>query len=48
MGLYVTVSTLSSVDDMMINDCGAVDGMKTGRENQSTLRKPTPVPLRPP
>jgi hypothetical protein len=32
-----------------INDvCGAVGGMRIGRGNRSTLRKPTPAPLRPP
>jgi hypothetical protein len=29
-------------------DCGAIDGMKTGRGNRSTRRKPTPAPLCPP
>jgi hypothetical protein len=27
------------------NECGAVGGMRTGRGNRSTRRKPTPVPL---
>jgi hypothetical protein len=33
----------------MINDgdCGAVGGMKIGRGNRSTRRKPSPVPLCP-
>ncbi|PNF36985.1 hypothetical protein B7P43_G08049 [Cryptotermes secundus] len=26
-------------------DCGAIGGMKIGRENQSTQRKPAPAPL---
>jgi hypothetical protein len=30
------------------NDCGAVGGMKIGRGNRSTRRKPTPAPLYPP
>jgi hypothetical protein len=30
------------------NECGAVDGMRIGKGNRSTRRKPTPVPLRPP
>jgi hypothetical protein len=34
----------------MINygDCGAIGGMKIGRRNRSTRRKPVPVPLCPP
>jgi hypothetical protein len=33
----------------MIDDaCGAVGGMRIGRGNRSTRRKPTPVPLCPP
>jgi hypothetical protein len=33
------------IDD---GDCGAIGGMKIGRGNRSTRRKPAPVPLRPP
>jgi hypothetical protein len=33
------------IDD---GDCGAIDRMKIGRGNQSTRRKPAPVPLCPP
>jgi hypothetical protein len=33
------------IDD---DECGAVDGMRIGRGNQSTRREPTPVPLCPP
>jgi hypothetical protein len=29
-------------------DCGAIGGMKIGRGNQSTRRKPSPAPLCPP
>jgi hypothetical protein len=29
-------------------DCGAIGGMKIGRENRSTRRKPAPAPLCPP
>jgi hypothetical protein len=29
-------------------DCGAINGMKIGRENRSTRRKPVPAPLFPP
>jgi hypothetical protein len=35
-------------DDDDDDECGAVGRMKIGRENRSTLRKPAPVPLRPP
>jgi hypothetical protein len=33
------------IDD---GDCGAVGGMKIGRGNRSTRRKPAPAPLCPP
>jgi hypothetical protein len=33
---------------MIDNDYGAVGGMRIGRGNRSTRRKPAPVPLRPP
>jgi hypothetical protein len=29
-------------------DCGAIGGIKIGRGNRSTRRKPAPVPLFPP
>jgi hypothetical protein len=29
-------------------DCGAIGGMKIGRGNRSTRRKPAPAPLSPP
>jgi hypothetical protein len=29
-------------------DCGAISGMKIGKGNRSTLRKPAPGPLCPP
>jgi hypothetical protein len=29
-------------------DCGAIGGMKVGRGNRSTRRKPAPAPLCPP
>jgi hypothetical protein len=32
----------------MINECGAVGGMKIERENQSAQRKPALIPLCPP
>jgi hypothetical protein len=33
---------------MIYDECGVVGGMRTGRGNRSTRRKPAPVPLRPP
>jgi hypothetical protein len=30
------------------DDCGATDGMKIGRGNRNTRRKPAPAPLYPP
>jgi hypothetical protein len=30
------------------DDCGAIGGMRNGRRNRSTGRKPAPVPLCPP
>jgi hypothetical protein len=33
---------------MIDDECGAVGGMRIGRGNQSTRRKPALVPLRPP
>jgi hypothetical protein len=36
---------LQLIDDC---DCGAIGGMKIGRGNRSTWRKPTPAPLCPP
>jgi hypothetical protein len=34
-------------DDDDDDDCGEIDGMKIGRGNRNTLRKPAPVPLCP-
>jgi hypothetical protein len=36
------MSRLSVVDDKMINEHGAIGGMKIGKGNQSILRKPAP------
>jgi hypothetical protein len=46
LGIAVTTGLLYQAH--MIDDgyCGAIGGMKIG--NQSTWRKPAPVPLRPP
>jgi hypothetical protein len=48
--LYLTalsVSRLYSVDGMMINEYGAIGGMRIGRGIRSTRIKPAPVPLCP-
>jgi hypothetical protein len=42
--LKTSVSGLCSVDDRIINECGAVCGMRTGRGNRSTRRKTAAVP----
>jgi hypothetical protein len=42
------LSILCSIDARMINKYGAVGAMRVGRGNQSTWRKPAPVPLHPP
>jgi hypothetical protein len=33
------------VDDKLINECGAVGGMKIGRGNRSTRAKHAPIPI---
>jgi hypothetical protein len=38
------LGTAATTDD----DCGTVGGMKIGRRNRSTRRKPTPAPFCPP
>jgi hypothetical protein len=49
-----TLSTAATTDLLyqprMIGDgdCGEIGGIKTGRENRSTRRKPAPAPLCPP
>jgi hypothetical protein len=43
LGTAATVRPIVPVPDD--RDCGAIGGMKIGRGNRSTQRKPTPVPL---
>jgi hypothetical protein len=43
----LSVSRLYSIDDRMIDEHEAVCGMKIGRGNRCTRRKPAPVPLCP-
>jgi hypothetical protein len=40
-----SISKLYSVDDKIINECGAVDGMRIGRGNRSSRRKSAIAPL---
>jgi hypothetical protein len=44
----LSVSILYSVNDRMINECGAVTRIRISRGSQSTRRKPGLVPLHPP
>jgi hypothetical protein len=44
-GHFWPIVQLQIIDE---DDCGAIGRMKIGRRNQSTLRKPAPVPLCPP
>jgi hypothetical protein len=46
--MITSVLKVYSVNDTTINECAAVHGMRTSRENQSAQRKPVPVPLCPP
>jgi hypothetical protein len=43
-----SVSRLYRVDGKMVKEHGVVRGMRTGRGNLSTRRKPAPVSLCPP
>jgi hypothetical protein len=46
--MTLSLSWLHRVDDRMIYEYEAVGGMRIGRRNRSTRRKPSPVPLCPP
>jgi hypothetical protein len=48
LDIAVTIGILFQPQMIDDGDCGAICGMKIGRRNQSTRRKPAPVPLRPP
>jgi hypothetical protein len=48
LGTAVTTGLLYQPQMIVDGECGAVGGMKIGKRNQSTLRKPTPAPLFPP
>jgi hypothetical protein len=46
LGTAATIGLLYQSQTMADGDCGAIGGMKIGRGNRSTWRKPAPVPLR--
>jgi hypothetical protein len=46
--MTLSVSGLYDVDDRIINEYGAVSGIRIGKGNRSTQRKPAPLPLCPP
>jgi hypothetical protein len=47
MLMVLSVLHFYSIDHTMINEYGAVDGMRIGKRNRSTRRTPAPVPLCP-
>jgi hypothetical protein len=48
LGTVATSGLLYKPQMIDEGDCGAIGGMKIGRGNQSTQRKPAPAPLCPP
>jgi hypothetical protein len=44
----LSVLRLYSFDDRMSNECGAVGGIRIGRGNRNTGRKPAALPICPP
>jgi hypothetical protein len=48
LGIAATIGLLYQTQIMYDGDCGAISGMKIGRGNRSTRRKPAPVTLFPP
>jgi hypothetical protein len=48
LGTAVTSGLLYKPQMIDEDDCGAIGGMKIGRRNRSTRRKPAPAPLSPP
>jgi hypothetical protein len=48
LGTAATTGLLYQPQMIDDGDCRAIDGMKIGRGNRSTRRKPTPVSLCPP
>jgi hypothetical protein len=48
LGIAATTGLLYQPQMIDDGDCGAIGGMKIGRGNRSTRRKPAPAPLCPP
>jgi hypothetical protein len=48
IGTAATIGLLYQPQMIDDGDCGAIGGMKIGRENRSTRRKPVPTSLCPP
>jgi hypothetical protein len=48
LGTAATTGLLYQPQIVGDGDCGEIGGMKIGRGNRSTLRKPAPAPLCPP
>jgi hypothetical protein len=48
LGTTATIRLLYQPQMIDDGDCGAIGGMKIGRENRSSRRKPIPRPLFPP
>jgi hypothetical protein len=48
LGTVATIGLLYQPQMMDDGDCGEIGGMKIGRGNRSTLRKPAPAPFCPP
>jgi hypothetical protein len=48
LGTSTTTGLLYQPRMIDIDECGAVGGIKIGRRNRGTRRKPAPMPLCPP
>jgi hypothetical protein len=48
LGTAATTGLLHQSQMIDDGDCGAIGGLKIGRDNRNTRRKPAPVPLCPP
>jgi hypothetical protein len=48
LGTAATSGLLYKLQMIDEGDCGAIGGMKVGRKNRSTRRKPAPAPFCPP
>jgi hypothetical protein len=43
--MTLSISKHRGIHDVLIREYGEISGMKTGRGNRSTRRKPAPLPL---